>query len=56
MGAKQSAELRKALGLLSDGLTVREAAKESGVVPSTIYRALASAKRAISKSKGKRTK
>lgn len=40
MGAKQSAETRRALELIDSGLSVYEAAEISKIYPSTIYRAL----------------
>jgi transposase len=41
MGAKQAAETRAGLALLTQGMSVRKAAKAVGVAPSTLMRAKA---------------
>ena len=41
MGAKESAETRAGLALLAQGYSVRKAAQEVGVAPSTLTRAKA---------------
>ncbi len=40
MGAKVSQEMKKALKLVEQGVSVREAAKRAGVDPSAVYKAL----------------
>jgi len=55
MPAKQSQEVRNAMKLVDDGMSIYDAAHKSEVWPSTLYRALA-ARKSVTANKAKKRK
>jgi len=55
MPAKQSQEVRNAMKLVDDGMSIYDAAHQSDVWPSTLYRAIA-ARKSVTANKGKKRK